>query len=80
TDSLLFEWQELLLLDLEDKETEATLPVMRLLESEAAGRHMQQPFSFNRYPSDVTDLSNGQTVAEFAEAFYKKVQTAAVTD
>ncbi|KAK3822139.1 MAG: D123-domain-containing protein [Linnemannia gamsii] len=80
TDSLLFEWQELLLLDLEDKETEATLPIMRLLESEAAGRHMQQPFSFNRYPADVTDLSNGQTVAEFAEAFYKKVQTAAVTD
>ncbi|KAF9132522.1 hypothetical protein BGW39_011874 [Mortierella sp. 14UC] len=80
TDSLLFEWQELLLLNLDDKDTELQLPIMRLLESEAAGRHMQQPFSFNRYPADVTDLSNGQTVAEFAEAFYKKVQAAAVTD
>ncbi|KAG0249165.1 hypothetical protein BG011_009548 [Mortierella polycephala] len=69
TDSLLFEWEELLL-------TQERIP-MRLLASEAAGQHMHQPFAFNRYPSDVTDLSNGQTVAEFAEAFYKKVQTAA---
>ncbi|KAF9088938.1 hypothetical protein BGX23_007008 [Mortierella sp. AD031] len=80
TDSLLFEWQELLLLDLQDEEQVKGLPEMRLLESEAAGRHMQQPFAFNRYPADVTDLSNGQTVAEFAEAFYKKVQAAATTD
>ncbi|KAF9963549.1 hypothetical protein BGZ70_007338 [Mortierella alpina] len=69
TDALLFEWEELLL-------TQERFP-LRLLASEAAGQHMQQPFAFNRYPSDVTDLSNGQTVAEFAEAFYKKVQTAA---
>ncbi|KAF9942273.1 hypothetical protein BGZ67_002290 [Mortierella alpina] len=72
TDSLLFEWEELLL-------TQERLS-LRLLASEAAGQHMQQPFAFNRYPSDVTDLSNGQTVAEFAEAFYKKVQTAATED
>ncbi|KAF8927644.1 D123-domain-containing protein [Dissophora ornata] len=69
TDSLLFEWEELLL-------TQDRLS-LRLLASEAAGRHMHQPFSFNRYPADVTDLSNGQTVADFAEAFYKKVQAAA---
>jgi len=69
TDALLFDWSELLL-------AEKRMP-MRLLASEAASQHMQQPFAFNRYPSDVTDLSNGQTVAEFAEAFYKKVQTAA---
>ncbi|KAF8943791.1 hypothetical protein BGZ47_005051 [Haplosporangium gracile] len=80
TDSLLFDWKELLHLDLEDKEQLEHLPAMRLLESEAAGSHMQQPFAFNRYPSDVTDLSNGQTVAEFAEAFYKKFQTASSTD
>ncbi|KAG0344444.1 hypothetical protein BG004_004479 [Podila humilis] len=70
TDSLLFQWEELLT-------SQERLP-LRLLPSEEAGRHMQQPFSFNRYPSDVTDLSNGQTVAEFAEAFYKKVQASAV--
>ncbi|KAG0048581.1 hypothetical protein BGZ83_006465 [Gryganskiella cystojenkinii] len=69
TDALLFDWAELLL-------TEERMP-LRLLASEAAGQHMRQPFAFNRYPSDVTDLSNGQTVAEFAEAFYKKVQAAA---
>ncbi|KAG0318667.1 hypothetical protein BGZ99_005511 [Dissophora globulifera] len=69
TDSLLYEWEELLL-------TKEPLP-LRLLASEAAGRHMHQPFSFNRYPKDVTDLSNGQTVADFAEAFYKKVQASA---
>jgi len=80
TDSLLFDWQELLALDLNSEEQVKELPEMRLLESEAAGRHMQQPFSFNRYPADVTDLSNGQTVAEFAEAFYKKVQSAATSD
>ncbi|KAG0297847.1 hypothetical protein BGZ96_004498 [Linnemannia gamsii] len=80
TDSLLFDWKELLQLDLEDKEQLDHLPAMRLLESEAAGSHMQQPFAFNRYPADVTDLSNGQTVAEFAEAFYKKVQAASTTD
>ncbi|KAF9110111.1 hypothetical protein BGX27_006766 [Mortierella sp. AM989] len=68
TDALLFEWEELLL-------AQERLP-LRLLASEAAGQHMHQPFAFNRYPSDVTDLSNGQTVADFAEAFYKKVQAA----
>lgn len=69
TDALLFDWSELLL-------AEKRMP-LRLLASEAQSQHMQQPFAFNRYPSDVTDLSNGQTVAEFAEAFYKKVQAAA---
>ncbi|KAF9181218.1 hypothetical protein BGZ51_005578 [Haplosporangium sp. Z 767] len=69
TDALLFEWEELL-------QAQERIP-MRLLASEAAGQHMHQPFAFNRYPSDVTDLSNGQTVADFAEAFYKKVQAAA---
>ncbi|KAI1293069.1 hypothetical protein EDD11_008516 [Mortierella claussenii] len=68
TDALLFEWEELLL-------AQERQPI-RLLASEAAGQHMRQPFAFNRYPSDVTDLSNGQTVADFAEAFYKKVQAA----
>ncbi|KAF9995786.1 hypothetical protein BGZ79_010499 [Entomortierella chlamydospora] len=68
TDALLFEWEELLL-------AQERIP-LRLLASEAAGQHMRQPFAFNRYPSDVTDLSNGQTVADFAEAFYKKVQAA----
>ncbi|ORZ15474.1 D123-domain-containing protein [Lobosporangium transversale] len=68
TDSLLFEWEELV-------SAKERLP-LRLLASEAAGQHMKQPFAFNRYPSDVTDLSNGQTVADFAEAFYKKVQAA----
>ncbi|KAF9933347.1 hypothetical protein FBU30_005751 [Linnemannia zychae] len=78
TDSLLFDWQELLMFDLATATEEQleNLPVMRLLESEAAGQHMKQPFAFNRYPTDVTDLSNGQTVADFAEAFYKKVQAA----
>jgi hypothetical protein len=70
SDSLLYQWEELLT-------SPEQLP-LRLLPSEEAGRHMQQPFAFNRYPSDVTDLSNGQTVAEFAEAFYKKVQVSAV--
>ncbi|KAF9980406.1 hypothetical protein BGZ65_005147 [Modicella reniformis] len=69
TDSLLFEWEELLL-------AQERMP-LRLLSSEAAGQHMRQPFAFNRYPVDVTELSNGQTVADFAEAFYKKVQAAA---
>ncbi|KAF9167518.1 hypothetical protein DFQ26_004290 [Actinomortierella ambigua] len=69
TDSLLYGWEEILT---------AKEPLsLRLLPSEEAGRHMRQPFEFNRYPSDVTDLSNGQTVAEFAEEFYKKVQAAA---
>ncbi|KAF9976129.1 hypothetical protein BGZ73_009104 [Actinomortierella ambigua] len=69
TDALLFEWEEIL--------TAKEPLLLRLLPSEEAGRHMRQPFEFNRYPSDVTDLSNGQTVAEFAEEFYKKVQAAA---
>ncbi|KAI8346313.1 D123-domain-containing protein [Mortierella sp. GBAus27b] len=68
TDALLFEWEELL-------SAQECLP-LRLLTSEAAGQHMRQPFSFNRYPSDITELSNGQTVADFAEQFYKKVQAA----
>ncbi|KAG0365193.1 D123-domain-containing protein [Gamsiella multidivaricata] len=69
TDPLLFEWEELLLAQ--------ERMSLRLLPSEQASQHMRQPFAFNRYPADVTDLSNGQTVADFAEAFYKKVQAAA---
>ncbi|KAF9435279.1 hypothetical protein BGZ76_006576 [Entomortierella beljakovae] len=68
TDSLLYEWEELIA-------TQERIP-LRLLASESAGRHMHQPFAFNRYPSDVTDLSNGQTVADFAKAFYTKYQEA----
>ena len=45
-------------------------PSFRLITSQTeASQSRSQPFAVNRYPREVFDLSQGQTIAEFAEQF-----------
>ncbi|CAG8435094.1 2935_t:CDS:2 [Ambispora gerdemannii] len=47
---------------------------MRLIGTQAeASQSRNQPFSVNRYPREMFDFSQGQTVAEFAERFQREL-------
>jgi len=62
TDSLMYTWEEIL--------TATGPPSFRLITSQTeASQSRSQPFAVNRYPREVFDLSQGQTIAEFAERF-----------
>jgi hypothetical protein len=50
----------------------------RLITSQTeASQSRSQPFAVNRYPREVFDLSQGQTIAEFAEQFQRELAIAA---
>jgi len=54
-------------------------PSFRLITSQTeASQSRSQPFAVNRYPREVFDLSQGQTIAEFAEQFQRELAIAAV--
>ncbi|GAA5999825.1 hypothetical protein JCM10207_005928 [Rhodosporidiobolus poonsookiae] len=55
------------------------LPVFRLITSELQSARSMPRFSHNRYPKDVVELSEGQSVAEFAKEWMGKVAEAAVS-
>ncbi|GAA5902557.1 hypothetical protein JCM6882_009316 [Rhodosporidiobolus microsporus] len=57
-----------------------TLPVLRLVTSEVQAARSMPRYSHNRYPKDVVDLSEGQSIAEFAKEWMGKVAEAAVGD
>lgn len=61
TDSLLFSWSELQALSL-DRPAE-----FRLVESEAQASQSMPRYSHNRYPKEVVGLSDGSSIAEFAQ-------------
>ena len=62
TDSLLYSWEEIL--------TRPSSPKLRLVISQAeASQSHNVAYSVNRYPREMFDFSQGQTVAEFAESF-----------
>src|SRR6185436_17564132 len=62
TDSLLYSWEEIL--------THPLSPKLRLVTSQAeASQSHNMAYSVNRYPREMFDFSQGQTVAEFAERF-----------
>ncbi|KAJ3414673.1 hypothetical protein HDV05_006208 [Chytridiales sp. JEL 0842] len=65
TDSLLFSWNELL---------SATSPTLRIV-SEPSGAYsgLQPMFATNRLPKEVIDLSNGNSIDEFAEKFMSQL-------
>ncbi|RIA96531.1 Stomatin family protein [Glomus cerebriforme] len=70
TDSLMYTWEEIL--------TATGPPSFRLIASQTeASQSRSQPFSVNRYPREVFDLSQGQTIPEFAEQFQRELAIAA---
>lgn len=74
TDSILYDWEELATFDLDQKQAE-----IRLIESEQEANILScnaPKFSTNMVPKDVVDLSNGQSIAEFAEEFEKAMKKA----
>lgn len=51
-----------------------------MIESEKDAAMGAPRYAHNRYPRDVVDLSEGQTVAEFAREWVGRVAEAAVGD
>ncbi|KAL1921832.1 uncharacterized protein VTP21DRAFT_10474 [Calcarisporiella thermophila] len=71
TDSLLFSWQDIISLP------NATAPEIRFIASHAeanAARCAAAPFSHNRYPSDIVELSDGESIADFARRFHQEMR------
>ncbi|CAG8657519.1 20080_t:CDS:2 [Gigaspora rosea] len=66
TDSLLFTWEEIL--------TATGSPIFRIITSQSqAHQSRSQPFVTNRFPREIFDFSQGQTVVEFAERFQREL-------
>ncbi|CAG8438248.1 579_t:CDS:2 [Ambispora leptoticha] len=75
TDSLLYSWDEILEgMQINQYFFPTTQLDMRLIRTQAeASQSRNQPFSVNRYPREMFDLSQGQTLAEFAERFQREL-------
>ncbi|KAJ8653405.1 hypothetical protein O0I10_010951 [Lichtheimia ornata] len=74
TDSLLYDWTELMEFNPLNPEFE---PEFRIIESVVDSRVCNAPrFATNMVPKDVIDLSDGRTVAEFAEEFERVMKLA----
>ncbi|GAA5865730.1 hypothetical protein JCM8547_002759 [Rhodosporidiobolus lusitaniae] len=83
TDSLLFDYAELHSLFLSShtaasSDTSSSLPSLRLVTSEVQAARSMPRYSHNRYPKDVVELSEGQSIADFAKEWMGKVAEAAV--
>ena len=67
TDSLLFEWREIL----DDKIEQIQF---RIVESEIDGQGNQPAYTHNRLPKEAFDFSgDGSSIAEFAERFSQSI-------
>ncbi|GAA5913637.1 cell proliferation protein CDC123 [Sporobolomyces salmoneus] len=75
TDSLLFTYSELASLSTSLSTTNATTPILKIVESENSAGALPR-YSHNRYPKDVVELSEGQSVAEFAKVWGEKLKNA----
>ncbi|ORZ25785.1 D123-domain-containing protein [Absidia repens] len=75
TDALLYSWDELNKFDIENDD-----PEIRIIEStpEANALNCNAPrFAANMVPKDVIDLSDGRSIAEFAEEFQRAMALSA---
>ena len=72
TDSLLFDWAELLSVTPNTPE----LPILRLINSATEAAQSMPRYSHNRYPKDVVELSDGKSVAEFARDWQEQMKVA----
>jgi hypothetical protein len=73
TSALLFTYSELASLALSTS-TNDDLPVLRIINSPSQSASSMPPFSHNRYPKDVVDLSDGSSIAEFAKEWSKVLE------
>lgn len=60
TDSLLFDWEELI-------PGIPLIPFFRVIMSETQASQAMPAFSHNRYPQEVVGMSDGASIAEFAQ-------------
>jgi hypothetical protein len=75
TDSLLFEWEDLLSLPISDT------PLYCIIESPSEIHEAHQPkYSSNRLPKEVIDLSNGVMIDDFASQFQRELSLAALPE
>ncbi|KAI8620420.1 D123-domain-containing protein [Chytriomyces sp. MP71] len=71
TDSLLFDWDEILSFDTTKNEVGLGL---RVVASAGEAGQLQQPmYATNRMPKDAIDISDGQTLAEFAQQWAEQM-------
>ncbi|GAA6062768.1 hypothetical protein JCM10212_006881 [Sporobolomyces blumeae] len=88
TDSLLFDYSELASFlsrstsrassSPDDAAPHEVPPILRVVQTEMTGAMPR--YSHNRYPKDVVELSDAQSVAEFAKAWGDKLAGATVDD
>ncbi|KAI8647837.1 D123-domain-containing protein [Parasitella parasitica] len=72
TDALLYNWNELMSLDVDSDQ-----PQIRLVESQAEANSLAcnaPKFATSMIPKDVIDLSSGKSIAEFAEEFERAMK------
>lgn len=74
TDPLLFSWDALHSLPLQ-----STGPLFRLVESELQASQSMPKYSHNRYPKDVVGLSDGASIAAFAEQWREALSESGAT-
>jgi hypothetical protein len=60
TDTLLYSWEELL-------PSLPLVPLLRTITSETQASQAMPAFSHNRYPQEVVGMSDGASIAEFAQ-------------
>lgn len=73
TDPLLFSWEEMHALA-----NEQDSPVFRVIASEIQASQSMPRYSHNRYPKDVVGLSDGASIAAFAEQWRGALQEVGV--
>ncbi|GAA5897999.1 hypothetical protein JCM8208_003221 [Rhodotorula glutinis] len=82
TDPLLFTYDSLLALSLArpsspSPSSDERLPELRVIASPSDSASSMPRYSHNRYPKDVVEMSEGQSVAEFAREWMGRVAEAA---
>jgi D123 len=84
TDSLLFSWDEIHRLERQqqpqDQEAARVRPVFRVVSSPTQASQSMPSFSANRYPKEVVSLSDGASIAEFAQRWREALEEATRED
>lgn len=71
TDSLLFDWEELI-------PGIPVVPFFRVITSETQASQAMPAFSHNRYPQEVVGMSDGASIAEFAQKWREALADATI--
>jgi hypothetical protein len=82
TDSLLFSWDEIHRLAQPDQQQRLReqRPTFRVVTSPTQASQSMPSFSANRYPKEVVSLSDGASIAEFAQRWREALEEATRED